>query len=1427
MEQVRPCYREVIPDQTLPEKWKDFTLNTGGTQSTLQDIKVPQRAGGYSYKDPSKPYARNRYIYWRLYDDILELVEHSLDVNLVGNQVRYKFQDSPVLEGLTIHETHQGIVVLVCTVSSIHRLRFSYNDRGNRQGFVWNQQPDTSVQSVFANAPDARDPATFYVISNNATNTLMPYCSASWLCSNNDALFALAYTNGTILLARHNDINGTVATQELKQESLTSRLFFLSGALRGRPNEENVVASMTLHSFGLDTYLFCLGRSGQLRIWSCSRGQCISVSDVLDDAAEQGRNMTQGAQNHVLKKAVVSGGNDNDLLLGAFLCFSTECQFVVLQVTYLSGSFRPTRLFSIRAPSGQDLVDFALCQTQLWAVWRNTQGDTAVSTVNIRPSPAGGDSYWRPAVLEPGPDREFILNDTMTDPRQAYVSYIFHPGRFSLPVIMKALSIFRRSPEMFVNELTLSALTLKERVCQAVETEIQNEFSDEEYLELQNDVSDEEYLEVANRCWGKFYSCCIQYHLSGSRPIGLVLLSPSGSSQNSSQSTTSGVALVNKAYVSLLRPMDPLEMLFTAGLGQEANSEFMGLNADVSNLVQVINLLELRLSEDIKSSVERDLYRLLSPEVVIGKLAQELLQSDSMTEEYGFDLMDLERYLRNIMNIPAAIGDLLQRLFLSPLDMDQNPYELPSFDMARQLLSVGQLFGSHIGISTVAETTRQVAVMRFSLCRNLLLLQHIILQLSEEHSSVIINHELQNRLMPQTVTLIQAYLVMVWICETPASPIVKPNVLENSIQRMSILQLTDVSDTAAAAAAVLGSVRGMQKSYSLLELFLQATGVHQVHRYLAASEDADHSMLSFVALLSKLIWPITNHFIFPEFLLSSCQHLLVQEYVRLLSKWCESNLCSRKFLLGSALLDMGESHKAVDLLVDASVGLRTEQRGRREPFLEAIVGTSEECSENRLLVTYLLKVIQMFEQQNCPDCVIQLAEIAIREAERDDPDLPTLHSIAFVNHLRLEHHQEAYQSLNSNPDSARRVDCLRQLVVNLFELHRLDLLLEFPYENLVQDLERIVESRARSLDISNPSFYNFLYAFHIKKLNFRKAATVMYEQGMRLGCEGTHSAELTERQAKCYLACLNALQLVDPNYAWIVKPVVSNDTDEDITGMSPKRGNDGEELSKPDWRREVDVMEIDHIRTEYEVVQCRLRLLRHSPDKYKRTGCRLAPSELVAVLSQVGMYQAAIKLCKAHKLKFQPVLECLASACVRLTNMESANRDPTAAWEWLSENDLRGLGIDEGNPVKLAWRLLEVILMSCEEDMQTALHKAVSSRLLALGVFLPNWLVTTYKERNLPELLRLLLGSGRLIEAGSLALECLRAGKDKLSLRGLVASPACLPIRTIELLCLELKNVTDNDEEYKKLYDEVWTSYNEYLDNAAKASAEAKQLRAR
>lgn len=99
----------------------------------MQDIKVPERASGYAYKDNYKYYTRNRFIYWRISHDVLELVEHSLDVNLVNCKVRYKFTDTPILDGISIHETVNSVIILVATVSSIHKLTFPHPDKIHKQ----------------------------------------------------------------------------------------------------------------------------------------------------------------------------------------------------------------------------------------------------------------------------------------------------------------------------------------------------------------------------------------------------------------------------------------------------------------------------------------------------------------------------------------------------------------------------------------------------------------------------------------------------------------------------------------------------------------------------------------------------------------------------------------------------------------------------------------------------------------------------------------------------------------------------------------------------------------------------------------------------------------------------------------------------------------------------------------------------------------------------------------------------------------------------------------------------------------------------------------------------------------------------------------------------------------------------------------------
>ena len=89
----------------------------------------------------------------------------------------------------------------------------------------------------------------------------------------------------------------------------------------------------------------------------------------------------------------------------------------------------------------------------------------------------------------------------------------------------------------------------------------------------------------------------------------------------------------------------------------------------------------------------------------------------------------------------------------------------------------------------------------------------------------------------------------------------------------------------------------------------------------------------------------------------------------------------------------------------------------------------------------------------------------------------------------------------SNPDLSRRKDSLRQFLVTLFDRGELSQLASYPYTDMIDDVESIIESRARSADLSVNNYYDFLYSFHVSKENFRKAAQVMYECGTRLGVE--------------------------------------------------------------------------------------------------------------------------------------------------------------------------------------------------------------------------------------------------------------------------------------------------------------------------------------
>uniref|UniRef100_A0A1B0CGF9 Putative nuclear pore complex nup160 component n=1 Tax=Lutzomyia longipalpis TaxID=7200 RepID=A0A1B0CGF9_LUTLO len=1346
MEDCSIRYREVIPNQSVEEKWKEITLTFGGTQSTLQDI-IAEKAGGFCYADKSNLQSRNRYIYWRTSHDILELSEVSLDLDLVDNNVRYKFSESRIL-AVSVCELVDFIVILVATVGSVHRLYYPHPNQLHKSTVL-----DTKCMSIFkeASVTHARDPLTFHMIGS-ATSTNQPIAHAAACGMNEDgseAYFALARQN-TLTLFTMNCSNGHTVSMELRQ----TNMFYVGKT----SSNNNYVNSLIFYTIADVTYLFALYRDNFLRMWSLGSGQCVATINCHEDSTET---KLQNPQNSTLRC-----GKSNTIC--AFLSYASGCEFVIINVAPdpIGGSNHTLNLVNIILAPSYDLIEYQLTENRIWGFSVNSEGEYKVSSVSLVP---GSGVNWISAALQPLPDRFTAQQIEITkDPRQAYCSYIFQPGRFQKSVIAKALVMFRRSNILPDNNYPISIL--KDRVCHAVATDIENEIRG-------LDLPDEEYIEICVYFWDKFYSCCEQYHMKACQPIGLIPL------QLESLDT---VCIVKKNMFSLLRRCELLEHCMLSGRqvdteeGSQLPRELEENSAKMDGLVKLVAILaeiEHQIPDDDKLDIDRRLYQLQMPINIVYNLVREMLAGEyDKTPLTRAFLTQIRQQALNIKDVPEAMHALLEALRLDFAPQD----EMSRYSGQNE--HIKNLFASQFGISIVAESLEQIATIRYVLCRNLLILQHIFIDTNALPSDVLEN--VRSHQMPETEVFVQAYFVIVWICKSSADPGYVNSSLDSSINRLNSLQLSDARQF----------MLKTTEPCSLLELFLKNRGWHMMlQHYMSGNfrtpineSQTETTLLSLATIVGQLVWPVSGNFAFGAWLIGSCQQIHIQDYVRLLNGWCEWNNCSRQFILAVSMLDSGEVEKAYDLFIQASRGVYTE------PFLmEKIIGQDMEgeLTTGEAIVMYYLKVIRLFEQYNALQCVIRLAQSAIQLLVPKHPQLAMFQSIMFTNHLALNHYEEAYHSLISNVEPSRRKDYLRELVMCLFQKKRLDLLMRFPYIGLQDELESIIETRARSMPIEDNIHYNFLYAFFITKDNMRKAAAVMYEQAMRFGYE-SNSLDAMQYRYDCLLACVNALHLVDKQYAWIAKPVSSKE--------------DGYLVDK------VVVLEIEDIRRELHYIEASIILSRHRREL--SSVLKVGADELVALLSTSRLFTAAIKLARTYKITPTVVVENLASACVHASSEQS-----NEVWQWLQENDLADLPL-KNSPVAVAWNLLEKLVTENEVTGTTIIRRCVAKRILHLGTFLPYWLFLSYKKANPSELLHLFIVHGHLVEATDFATSYLAAmlgnNYEAFGLRNsLLPNEAalCLPVHDLDLLLHALKLNFDYDTAYEEAHKKLTDCVDEYL----------------
>ncbi|XP_064635378.1 nuclear pore complex protein Nup160-like isoform X2 [Lineus longissimus] len=1413
-------YREVLQCPRYQNKWRDISVNTGGAPSPLQDIKLPESAGGFAFKDGGRDGSpvRNRFIYWRINHDVLELVEQSMDTNLIGSCVRYRFQDTPILSGISIVESHSDVVILVATVSSVHRLLFSHPTRiSTRTDPIQCADGERTAWSIFHDA--SINKVASHPIQTNGNPAYQIHTSATWLTTEGDSLFAMATNTGSILLIKMPPhVQSLIIQYELKQSSVMHRLWtgLVPAMIRGGQEANDMVQSLCFYSVGGEPFIFSVCKDHKIRMWACKSLECLIAVDVLDflPGHVDPQMLSIGVNGHMIRKANGTGGGIPVPYLGVFLSFSDRCQFCILQPILVDGRYQLKHITNVFAPS-EDLVDFCLTSSHLWAVWTNSESETFARCVCIDVT-SGSVGEWHQVYLEPAESSELEIAADK-DPRESYMEAIFKPGKFFTHDIIKALNIYRRSMDVHLPvDQAVSFNTLKDEVTFVLEDEIQR-------CAQEFEMAEEEVLNLQIQQWGKFYSSCVHYHEVGTRSVGLFTDFSSGL-----------ICLVKKSCISILRPCETTEQLYLSPAGTLKLQFFEDMHImlgetqahrDLLSLLKCIQIVRSYLTPDMVGTFDDEMYRLGSPQNLASQ-AVTILLTDA--EARGVDplngniVKEVKANIQNVVDLSRALENLVQGLDVMTYDMAQQ--ENGEVDTARNTCS--HLYSSNDAIAILSRSLCHLVETRVHITRDLLILETILVDTSvgdQAGLSLDLLERISSDLIPRTTKLLHAYHSVNWMITCPATP-VQNSTLEASLRQLAAL---DLSESSAAANQLIGA-----QNLSLLELFLHGIGGSQTRYLLANTELLEEERTAFWTVPLQLLWPLNGSFLFPEFLMEKCQYLQLQEYVRLLSGWCELNLSSRMFLLGHCYLNTREPYKAVDCLLNASHDV-SDEVFLFDRLLQ--VPQPEDVDGKKMTILYYLKVIKLFEQFDYPDIVIALATTAISKADDDDLNLPTLWSKKFKQHLELGHNEEAYSAMISNPDPSRRKDCLRQFLVVLCERRQLHALVEFPYVDMYDDVVSIMESRARSVDLSTHNYYNLLYAFHTFRGNFRKAGNVMYEYGMRLGREMPGLKGL-QRQAKCYLAAMNALQLVDPKYAWIVTPSIQprTVTDDQDGGRSPKRNSDGDEIVTAK-KSSMTVLELSDLEKEYLLIHARLKLLKKDCRPSHTTGPTPSADEMAALLTTAGLFDQAILVCLEFKLPLTVVFEGLATRCIWLSqgsshHMVGDNDYTSSAWDWLSDNELGARHTTkEVNAPDEAWRLLNQFLNKYEEKGHSVYHRCVSKKLLSQGYGLPSWLLASYKKVNLAELLRLQLDHNLLEDSFEVIIEYIDAvlgkGKEYFGLKNSLhcAAPSVwMPYTSIDQLLSTLKDSkTDSDKDLYNALKEKLQAYHMVLEKVSRDRLDA------
>lgn len=1383
-------YIELASPQILDGKWRELNFDIATDQNTLQNLDRPETGGGYVYKDAKQVGSptHNRFIYWRAANDLLELVEISTEMILDGGQVRIRFANSPVISNINVIEFSDHIVILVATLTSVHRIHLPHPKITNKS--VLN---DLTSEVLF-------DPSSYYILNQQqSVNPQQPLCAASW--QDEDLVrCAVSFPDSSILIITFGGYIHPISVAEIKQTGIIGRLWSRMPQLLSRTQNdcENSVFIIVpyIHTESGDVLLFTLCKDCKIRVFSTNTKECIITHSLIPH-----QSFSQSFANHtsqVIELPMMRISQSNVIVY----LDQERPEFVFLSHNYSDGVHELKEIITIsNTPNWEKLIDFAVTGRKIWALSEVSGTERALCYRNL--ADVIGSSDTTRDTIEDIWESVNVADELDSSSVRNYVAEIFWRNRFSIATIQKAL-----------------AGVVKTDVPKNCTMETLEQFA---FTRIADQNQEE--------AWARFYDYCLQNHISANKNIGLVV--------NQEESV---ISIIKRTSQSFVCPwLMSVDMILQGGpyRGIEFSKRIRGI-------IEPLNYISTELIEEEYANTLEQKF-LQDPEKVldhVDDIITSIIQADKLDKSrLNFSHKNLIAggidYLCEQLDLTKQAEEFTSNLLSeSRIRSENNPLESNSgiaitfelfkrlvrarMTLARDLLVYIQLMSR---ISQIDETNGDALL---DMCEDLYT-----------------SNKLQN-----IIGSFRSYSLLVWMSESaiksPPSQ-TSTEVVEYMAAKFQFFKAPHKLEERSQDCDL-----ALYSNLVMNFLLYGGTNFTHLpdHHGRTSNSLSDSFYITEIALnLCKLLWPKTNYLCFPEFLLTHHLDEQLDTYLDLTEGL--PNQEDRDFIRATNYILLNRATNAVETFNKLSRNIKPNTLICRFIDLSPNPEAQVSSTNIHMFYDKLIQLFQICNNHQCSvmlihSCLLILEECTDREQQHW---VNCLRAKLFNCQLELEETNEAYQTMTQISDRSLRTNCLRKFIVSHCETERWSSLLRHPYDDIMDDFVDILNQKASSSDLSNlngdnfykTSYYDVLFSSYISDEEYKAATEVMYNYAQRLAHEVPGVLSI-KKQVDCLLTALNSLRCVDEADAFL--ELGSNSNKEDGRTSVMKRGYDcesddsikasmiGGDDAAPHKMQRIYCKDIAMM---YELTRARLRLLEKDPISNAIALSPLKVEETIAQLVSSSMFSIAMDLAILFKAPMAPILEGLTAKylVLRVTSLDpNLSQDQEIGLadifnQSYSDIDTYNYIANSTSPlVHKIWRLIDNYLVKYDGISHrystdefagtfkgtTVLMRVVATKILSSGYDIPASLKRMYMTRNVSELLKLLIKYDKLEEASELAIEIMdrTLRPTNLSLTSpLTPQPVYLPTHLILLLISFLQEDATNTE-YTKLGSNLFDKLEEF-----------------